>query len=39
MGFIRVKRNFPVNILLTLLLAVLGIASLGYHPGIEGDGI
>ncbi|MGA2888628.1 MAG: hypothetical protein ABSE51_11295 [Terracidiphilus sp.] len=33
------KRNFPVNILLTLFFAMLGITVMGYHPGIEDDGV
>jgi hypothetical protein len=39
MGFIRVQRNFPDNILLTPLFTVLGIASLGYRHDIEGNRI
>lgn len=38
-GFNRLKRNFPVNVLLTLLFSVLGLAVMGYHPGIEDDGV
>jgi hypothetical protein len=33
------KRNFSVNVLLTLLFTVLGLAVMGYHPGIEDDGV
>jgi len=35
----RLKRNFPVNILLIFLFAALGLAVMGYHPGLEDDGI
>ncbi len=33
------KRYFPVNFFLTLFFATLGLAVMGYHPGIEDDGI
>ena len=33
------KRYLPVNFLLTLLFSMLGLAVMGYHPGIEDDGI
>ena len=33
------RRYFPVNILLTLFFTMLGIAVMGYHPGLEDDGI
>jgi len=33
------KRYLPVNALLTLFFAVLGLAVMGYHPGFEDDGI
>ena len=33
------RRNVPVNILLTLFFTTLGIAVMGYHPGLEDDGI
>lgn len=33
------KRNFPINFLLTFLFTALGIAVMGYHPGLEDDGI
>ncbi len=33
------KRIFSVNVLLTLLFTVLGLAVMGYHPGIEDDGV
>jgi hypothetical protein len=33
------KRYFPVNFLLTILFSVLGLAVMGYHPGIEDDGV
>jgi len=33
------KRNFSVNFLLTLLITVLAVAVMGYHPGFEDDGI
>jgi hypothetical protein len=33
------SRYVPVNGLLTLLFATLGLAVMGYHPGIEDDGV
>jgi hypothetical protein len=33
------KHKFPVNILLTLFFTMLGLAVMGYHPGIEDDGV
>jgi hypothetical protein len=33
------KRYLPVNFLLTLLFSMLGLAVMGYHPGIEDDGV
>jgi hypothetical protein len=33
------KHAFSVNILLTLFFTVLGLAVMGYHPGIEDDGV
>jgi hypothetical protein len=33
------RRNFPVNLLLTLFFTMLGLAVMGYHPGIEDDGV
>ena len=33
------RRNFPVNFLLTLFFTTLGFAVMGYHPGFEDDGI
>ena len=33
------KRYFPVNFLLTILFSMLGLAVMGYHPGIEDDGV
>lgn len=33
------KRYLPVNALLTLFFAILGLAVMGYHPGFEDDGI
>jgi hypothetical protein len=33
------KRAFLVNFLLTLFFATLGMAVMGYHPGIEDDGV
>jgi hypothetical protein len=33
------KRNFLVSLLLTLFFALLGLAVMGYHPGIEDDGV
>jgi hypothetical protein len=33
------RRNFPVNILLTFFFTILGLAVMGYHPGIEDDGV
>jgi hypothetical protein len=38
-GFIRLRRYFPGNFLLTLLFTTLGLAVMGYHPGIEDDGV
>ena len=35
----ELRRNFPVNVLLTLFFTTLGIAVMGYHPGIEDDGV
>jgi hypothetical protein len=39
MGFIRLRRYLPVNFLLTLFFTTLGLAVMGYHPGIEDDGV
>jgi hypothetical protein len=36
---IRLKRNFSVHILLTMLFTMLAMAVMGYHPGFEDDGI
>lgn len=33
------KRIFSVNVLLTLFFTALGLAVMGYHPGIEDDGV
>jgi hypothetical protein len=33
------RRNFPVNFLLTIFFAALGLCVMGYHPGAEDDGI
>jgi hypothetical protein len=33
------KRIFSVNVLLTLFFTVLALAVMGYHPGIEDDGV
>ena len=33
------KHKFPVNFLLTLFFAMLGMAVMGYHPGMEDDGV
>jgi hypothetical protein len=33
------RRNVPVNILLTFFFTTLGMAVMGYHPGFEDDGI
>lgn len=33
------KRHFPVNFLLILFFTALGVAVMGYHPGLEDDGI
>jgi len=33
------RRYLPVNFLLTLLFTTLGLAVMGYHPGIEDDGV
>ncbi|MDR3726214.1 MAG: hypothetical protein P4K86_04135 [Terracidiphilus sp.] len=33
------KRNYLVNYLLVLVFSVLGFAVMGYHPGIEDDGV
>jgi hypothetical protein len=33
------KRYLPVNFLLTMLFTILGLAVMGYHPGIEDDGV
>ena len=33
------RRYLPVNFLLTLLFTTLGFAVMGYHPGIEDDGV
>ena len=38
-GFIRLRRYVPVNFLLTLFFSMLGLAVMGYHPGIEDDGV
>jgi hypothetical protein len=35
----RLKRNYPVNILLIIFFTLLGFAVMGYHPGLEDDGI
>ncbi|HEY1255580.1 MAG TPA: hypothetical protein VGF01_12435, partial [Terracidiphilus sp.] len=35
----RLKRNFPVNIFLTMIFTMLAMAVMGYHPGLEDDGI
>jgi hypothetical protein len=35
----RLKRCLSVNILLTLLFTIFGLAVMGYHPGIEDDGV
>jgi hypothetical protein len=36
---ISLRRYFPVNFLLIIFFTVLGIAVMGYHPGLEDDGI
>ena len=33
------KRNFLVSLLLTVFFTLLGLAVMGYHPGIEDDGV
>lgn len=33
------KRNFPVNVFLTLFFTILAVAVMGYHPGYEDDGV
>ncbi|MGD0801992.1 MAG: DUF6798 domain-containing protein [Terracidiphilus sp.] len=33
------KRYFPVNFLLTMFFSMLSLAVMGYHPGIEDDGV
>jgi hypothetical protein len=33
------RRNYPVNFLLTFFFAALGFSVMGYHPGAEDDGI
>ena len=33
------RHKFSVNFLLTLFFTVLGLAVMGYHPGIEDDGV
>jgi hypothetical protein len=33
------KRYLPINFLLILLFSMLGLAVMGYHPGIEDDGV
>jgi hypothetical protein len=33
------RRKFPVSLLLTLFFTTLGLAVMGYHPGIEDDGV
>ena len=33
------RQHFPVNFLLTLFFTTLGIAVMGYHPGLEDDGV
>jgi len=38
-GFTRLKRYIPVNFLLTIFFTTLGLAVMGYHPGIEDDGV
>jgi hypothetical protein len=35
----RLKRNFSVNFLLTMLFTALAVTVMGYHPGFEDDGI
>ncbi len=39
MGSPRLRRNFAISAALTLLLAALGLAVMGYHPGTEDDGV
>ncbi len=38
-GAIWLRRYFPVNFLLTIFFTSLGIAVMGYHPGLEDDGV
>jgi hypothetical protein len=38
-GAIWLRRYFPVNFFLTIFFTSLGIAVMGYHPGLEDDGI
>ena len=33
------KRKFPINLLLILSFTLLGFGVMGYHPGVEDDGI
>jgi hypothetical protein len=33
------ERKFPVNLLLILCFTLIGFAVMGYHPGLEDDGI
>jgi len=33
------RRHFPVNFLLTIFFTSLGLAVMGYHPGLEDDGV
>jgi hypothetical protein len=33
------RRHFPVNFLLTIFFTLLGLAVMGYHPGLEDDGV
>ena len=33
------RRHFPVYFLLTIFFTLLGLAVMGYHPGLEDDGI
>jgi hypothetical protein len=35
----RLKRCLSVNVLLTLFFSLLGLTVMGYHPGIEDDGV
>jgi len=38
-GAIWLRRYFPVNFFLTIFFTSLGIAVMGYHPGLEDDGV